>query len=99
MGQGTLTFTAQLSCPAAYTLASALHTSVSFVPLERAEELELYPALEYADWHALAVLQTLHPVPDHPSSQLQPVMLGSKPESQSANARPEPWKMLPPHAG
>ena len=38
--------TAQLNCPAAYTLASALHTSVSFVPLERAEELELYPALE-----------------------------------------------------
>ena len=63
-------------------------------------EIELPFIVVNAVWHARGVLQTLHPVPDHPSSQEHPAAVRFAREFDAgANCRPAPWKRLPPQAG
>lgn len=93
-----LTCTWQLISPAAYTLAFALQMIVLFCPVSTPVRDPAEPVmLAKPDWHALAVWQTLHPVPVQPSSHEQEVKFANG--DPLASGRPEPWKMLPPHAG
>lgn len=98
--------TLQLNWPDAHTLGELLHTTVLFCPSSRPvspDELVEDPDVEdeYPDAHALAVWQTLQPVPVHPLWQEQPaaVRLANPFELIGAKERSAPWKIFPPHAG
>ena len=94
-----LTWTWQLISPAAYTLAAVLQVIVLFRLGSEPVNVPTVPsnAAENPAWHALALWQTLHPVPVHPSSHEQDVKFANG--DPLARERSAPSKIVPPHAG
>lgn len=97
--------TLQLIWPAASTLGSLLHTSVSFCALLLSDKLlsplDTPPIFANDVWHAGELWQMLHPNPPQPDSQEQPELVKFAKDVVFPCTRSllDPWKMSPPHGG